>query len=125
MSEDSTQDTEAQARELSDSGGELGATEIGQITNWTYVLIPDLQVYGLKTFSTGNFCGILDVLGMVHNVPRNTLVVPLDGKTYNTMYKAAKRREDQQKKVPTQRPDQGAPLLQAAIEEADARRGPE
>jgi len=118
MSEDSTQDTEAQARELGQEG-----VEIGSITNWTYVLVPDLQVYGLKTFSTGNFCGILDVLGMVHNVPRNTLVVPLDGRTYHTMYKAAKRREDQQKKVQAQRPLTGAPLLEAVIEEADAGRG--
>lgn len=101
-----------------------GGVDIGKITNWTYVLLPDLQVYGLKTFSNGNFCGILDVLGMVHNVPRNTLAVPIDGRAYHAMHKVAKQRElskgnsTSENKVEDSDAGERTPPVQEAPEEA-------
>ncbi len=91
------------------------------VANWTYVILPELQVYGVKTFGSkaGNFCGVLDSLGHVHNVSNNTVAVVLSGRGYHTLLKQAERvSENKEDGIQVQGPDEGTPHIQEIIEEA-------
>lgn len=93
------------------------------IPNWSYVMLPDLQAYGVKTFNAGPFVCVLDALGHVHHVSRSALAIPLTGRMYQTMIKVGQARENRQEEVEAGKPVTGAALLQKAVEEADAGTG--